>query len=92
MKTPAAWMTKARDDGPQVFEWRSLHRDGHPFWVEISIRRQTIGSADRLIVTAATSPNANRPRKTAGGSNSASRKPSASKPRPARRRHRPRLQ
>jgi len=46
------WMTRARDDGPQVFEWRSLHRDGHPFWVEISIRRQTIGAADRLIVTA----------------------------------------
>jgi PAS domain S-box-containing protein len=46
------WMTKARNEGPQVFEWRSLHSDGHPFWVEISIRCQTIGSADRLIVTA----------------------------------------
>ena len=46
------WLTKARDEGPQVFEWRSVHRDGHPFWVEIAIRRVHFGTADRLIVVA----------------------------------------
>jgi PAS domain S-box-containing protein len=46
------WLTKARDEGPQVFEWRSVHRDGHPFWVEIAIRRAHFGTADRLIVVA----------------------------------------
>ena len=44
------WLEKARDQGPQVFEWLSVHQDGHPFWVEISIRRVRIGPDDRLIV------------------------------------------
>ena len=46
------WMTRARDEGPQIFEWRSIHRDGHPFWVEIAIRRVRLQTADRLLVVA----------------------------------------
>ena len=44
------WMTKARDEGPQIFEWLARHRDGHPFWIEISIRREQLGPDDRLVV------------------------------------------
>ena len=46
------WMTRARDEGPQVFEWRSIHRAGHPFWVEIAMRRVRFRNADRLLVVA----------------------------------------
>ena len=52
MDDAVRWMTKARDEGPQVFEWRSIHRDGHPFWVEIAIRRVRFQTADRLLVVA----------------------------------------
>ena len=52
MDDAVRWMTRARDEGPQVFEWRSLHRDGHPFWVEIAIRRVRLQTADRLLVVA----------------------------------------
>ena len=52
MDDAVQWMTKARDEGPQVFEWRSVHRDGHPFWVEIAIRRVRFQTADRLLVVA----------------------------------------
>ena len=52
MDEAVQWMTKARDEGPQVFEWRSVHRAGHPFWVEIAIRRVRLQTADRLLVVA----------------------------------------
>ena len=52
MDDAARWMTRARDEGPQIFEWRSFHRDGHPFWVEIAIRRVHFQIADRLLVVA----------------------------------------
>ncbi len=47
----AEWIRKAREEGPQVFEWHARHRDGHLFWVEVSIRRFQIGPDDRLIVS-----------------------------------------
>ena len=45
------WMGKARDEGPQIFEWRAKHHDGHLFWVEVSVRRVQIGPDSRLIVS-----------------------------------------
>ncbi len=45
------WMTKAREEGPQVFEWQTRHADGHAFWVEVGIRHVQIGPHRRLIVS-----------------------------------------
>jgi PAS domain S-box-containing protein len=33
----------AVSEGPQMFEWRARHRDGHGFWVEVSLRCSRIG-------------------------------------------------
>ena len=46
-----AWLRKARDEGPQVFEWHARRHGGQRFWVEVSIRKVRIGANDRLIVT-----------------------------------------
>lgn len=43
---------KARDGEPQAFEWQATHRDGHLFWVDVTILSQRIGTVDRLILTA----------------------------------------
>ena len=45
------WMRKARDEGPQVFEWLAQHRNGNPFWTEVGIRHVPLGSGKRLIVS-----------------------------------------
>jgi PAS domain S-box-containing protein len=37
---------------PQRFEWKGRHRDGHPVWAEITLRRVTILGEDRLLATA----------------------------------------
>jgi PAS domain S-box-containing protein len=37
---------------PQRFEWKARHRDGHPVWAEITLRRVTILGEDRLLATA----------------------------------------
>ncbi len=51
-KEAMAWMRLAAGGEPQLFEWLGRHRDGHSFWVEISMRRASIGGTDRLIVLA----------------------------------------
>ena len=47
----AEWIRKAREEGPQVFEWHARRCNGSLFWTEVSIRRFQIGSDDRLIVS-----------------------------------------
>ena len=49
-----AWarIQKSFAAGPQCFEWRARHRDGHCFWVEINICRVQLGATDRMIITA----------------------------------------
>jgi PAS domain S-box-containing protein len=37
---------------PQRFEWKGRHRDGHPVWAEITLRRVTILGEERLLATA----------------------------------------
>jgi len=44
------WMRKARDDGPQTFEWLARHHTGRTFWVEMSIRYALIGQHERFLV------------------------------------------
>ncbi len=36
---------------PQLFQWRTRHRDGQLFWTEINMRLARIGEQDRVIVT-----------------------------------------
>ena len=45
-----AWLSKARQHGPQTFEWLARHKDGHLFWVEVNIRFAVIGGKHRFVV------------------------------------------
>ena len=42
-------LRRAADQGPQLFEWLATDRNGRRFWVEISLRRATIGGRDRIL-------------------------------------------
>jgi PAS domain S-box-containing protein len=44
------WQHKARESGPQTFEWLAKHKDGHLFRVEISTRFAVIGGNNRFVV------------------------------------------
>jgi PAS domain S-box-containing protein len=46
------WLQKVKDEGQQTFEWQAKHKDGHVFWVEVSIKFITIGNKPRFIATA----------------------------------------
>jgi len=48
----AHWLAKARSDRPHLFEWRVRAKDGHGFWVEVSLRQARIGGEERLLVVA----------------------------------------
>ena len=45
------WLRKAAAGEPQIFEWHAKHKTGRLFWVEVNIKRATIGAKDRLLVT-----------------------------------------
>ncbi|CAA7623109.1 PAS domain S-box protein [Magnetospirillum sp. SS-4] len=46
-----AWLAKARAGQPQLFEWHARRRDGSLFWVEVGVRRASMGtSGDALLV------------------------------------------
>lgn len=40
---------KAINEGPQVFEWQAMRKDGDLFWVEVSLRKTTIGGEGRVL-------------------------------------------
>ena len=40
---------KAAEGTPQIFEWRARHKNGTSFWVEVNLKRITIGDKDRLL-------------------------------------------
>ena len=42
-------MAKAATGEPQIFEWHCRHRDGHLFWVEVSLRRGVVVGQDRVL-------------------------------------------
>jgi PAS domain S-box-containing protein len=44
------WMNKAATQGPQIFEWKGKHKDGHVFWIEINMRLAVINNQDRLLI------------------------------------------
>ncbi|MBI4976627.1 MAG: PAS domain S-box protein [Spirochaetes bacterium] len=46
----ARWLTRAREEGPQLFDWRARDRLGNLFWVEVNARCAEIGDAKRFLV------------------------------------------
>ena len=42
-------MRRAAEEGPQMVEWLARDRRGREFWVEVNVRRATIGGQDRLL-------------------------------------------
>jgi PAS domain S-box-containing protein len=36
-------------EGSHVFEWKNKRKDGELFWVEVSLRRATIGGKERIL-------------------------------------------
>lgn len=46
-----AWLQRAREVGPQTFEWRAKRKDGQLFWVEVGIRFAIFGQDARFVVT-----------------------------------------
>ncbi len=46
-----AWVRKARQEGPQRFEWLARDRWGRLFWVEVALRRASVAGAERVIAS-----------------------------------------
>lgn len=46
-----AWLCKAREEGPQTFEWIARHRSGKTFWVEVNVRFAVIGDQERFVIS-----------------------------------------
>lgn len=48
------WMDRGITAGPQLFEWLARRRDGTLFWVEVNLKRASIGGMTRLLPWSAT--------------------------------------
>ena len=44
------WLVKARAGEPQLFEWRARTRNNQLFWVEVNLRRASIGADQDVIL------------------------------------------
>ncbi|WP_394778063.1 PAS domain S-box protein [Undibacterium sp.] len=47
-----AWLVKARDEGPQLFEWNAKHEDGTLFWTDVSLHLEEINGSRRIVASA----------------------------------------
>ncbi|MES2073012.1 MAG: ABC transporter substrate binding protein, partial [Pseudomonadota bacterium] len=47
-----AWLKKARDEGPQLFEWHARQYDGSLFWAEVSLHLEEINGIQRVVASA----------------------------------------
>jgi len=43
------WLEREVNDTPRLFEWRSRAKDGRLFWVEVALKRATIGGGKRIL-------------------------------------------
>jgi PAS domain S-box-containing protein len=43
------WLARARDEGPQRFEWLRRNRDGSLHWDEVFLKRASIAGIDRIL-------------------------------------------
>jgi two-component system cell cycle sensor histidine kinase/response regulator CckA len=46
----AAWLNKAINEGPQLFEWLAKDGAGRLFWVEVNMRLANLEGAERVLV------------------------------------------
>jgi PAS domain S-box-containing protein len=51
LKKVYQWAAKVRRTGPQTMEWQTRHKDGHLFWVEVSLRFERIGAKNRFVMS-----------------------------------------
>ncbi|MFO7586406.1 MAG: PAS domain S-box protein [Anaerolineales bacterium] len=51
LKKVYQWAVKVRRTGPQIIEWQTRHKDGHLFWVEVSLRFERIGAKNRFVMS-----------------------------------------
>lgn len=42
-------ISAANSEGPQIFEWRARDKNGRSFWVEVNLKRATVGGKDKII-------------------------------------------
>jgi len=49
MERAKAYMDRAAEKGPQVFQWRARRLDGTEFWSEVSLRSAMLGGRRRVI-------------------------------------------
>jgi PAS domain S-box-containing protein len=45
------YIRKAESGSAQFFEWHARHKDGHLFWIEVSMRKVIIDKEDRILVS-----------------------------------------
>lgn len=45
----AEWLARARDCGPQRFEWHRRNRDGSLHWDEVCLKRASIAGVERIL-------------------------------------------
>lgn len=43
------WVEKTAVEGPQLFEWMAKDKSGRLFWVEVNLKRATIGREKRIL-------------------------------------------
>ncbi len=43
------FIQKAKNEGPQLFEWHAKKKNGELFWTEINLRKIKIGNEDRIV-------------------------------------------
>ncbi|MBN1883624.1 MAG: PAS domain S-box protein [Deltaproteobacteria bacterium] len=48
-KEALEWIHRARDEGPQHFEWRGKTQSGDPLWVEVDLKKAMIGGRERVL-------------------------------------------
>ncbi|MFZ5570745.1 MAG: transporter substrate-binding domain-containing protein [Thermodesulfobacteriota bacterium] len=51
-KEAAEWLEKAVHGEPQLFEWHARDKKGRLFWVEINLKKVTIGGVDYVLAIA----------------------------------------
>lgn len=43
------YLRKAETEGPQQFEWTTIHSNGSPVWMEVTLKRANIAGTDRIL-------------------------------------------
>jgi PAS domain S-box-containing protein len=51
LENALAWMRRAGEEGPQLFEWQARTMTGRVFWVEVNMRKVVIANDDLVVVT-----------------------------------------